>query len=107
MPTPTFTLDNSYARELPGCYVAWPPAPVTAPRLLYFNRELAHELGLGALEQPRGLAGQDIPLFGRIVAVADVFDALTSQRPYKEAWPAERALSYIESEAGGHFGLKA
>jgi uncharacterized protein YdiU (UPF0061 family) len=47
VPTPTFTLDNSYARELPGCYVAWPPAPVAAPRLLYFNRELAHELGLG------------------------------------------------------------
>ncbi|MBI5898295.1 MAG: YdiU family protein [Rhodocyclales bacterium] len=43
----SFKLDNSFARELPGCYVAWSPAPVAAPRLLYFNRELAGELGLG------------------------------------------------------------
>jgi uncharacterized protein YdiU (UPF0061 family) len=41
-----FSFDNSYARELPGCYVAWPPAPVKAPRLLFVNRALAHELGL-------------------------------------------------------------
>jgi putative two-component system response regulator len=40
---------------------------------------------------PRGLAGIDIPLFGRIVAVADVFDALTSERPYKKAWSVEDA----------------
>ena len=46
MPDAPFRLDNSYARELPGCYVAWPPAPVQAPQLLYFNRELAAELGI-------------------------------------------------------------
>ena len=40
---------------------------------------------------------------GRIVAVADVFDALTSKRPYKEAWPVERAVELIRSQAGLHF----
>ena len=38
MPDTVFNFDNSYARELPGCYVAWPPAPVEAPRLLFLNR---------------------------------------------------------------------
>ena len=52
---------------------------------------------------PRGLAGKDIPLVGRVVAVADVFDALTHGRPYKPAWPAERALAEIRREAGGQF----
>lgn len=52
---------------------------------------------------PRGLKGEFIPLFGRIVAVADVFDALTSERPYKPAWPVERARELIEGGAGQHF----
>lgn len=52
---------------------------------------------------PAGLAGSDIPLAARIVAVADVFDALTSQRPYKNAWPVEKALAMLESEAGRQF----
>jgi putative two-component system response regulator len=52
---------------------------------------------------PRGLKGQDIPLFGRIVAVADVFDALTSERPYKKAWSIEEATELIREGAGKHF----
>jgi putative two-component system response regulator len=52
---------------------------------------------------PRGLKGKEIPVVGRIVAVADVFDALTSKRPYKEAWPVEEALAYIDRESGRHF----
>lgn len=52
---------------------------------------------------PQGLAGQDIPLSARIVAVADVFDALTCKRPYKEAWPVERALATLDEESGRHF----
>jgi response regulator RpfG family c-di-GMP phosphodiesterase len=52
---------------------------------------------------PRGLAGQAIPLFGRIVAVADVFDALTSVRPYKKAWPIEKAREFLHSGRGQHF----
>ncbi|MEZ9538939.1 HD domain-containing phosphohydrolase [Shewanella sp. 10N.286.51.B8] len=52
---------------------------------------------------PNGLSGEDIPLYGRIVAVADVFDALTSKRPYKEAWHVEKALELLKKEAGTHF----
>jgi PAS domain S-box-containing protein/putative nucleotidyltransferase with HDIG domain len=52
---------------------------------------------------PHGLVGDDIPLVGRIVAVADVFDALTHERPYKAAWPAEEAIEEIESQAGRQF----
>ena len=46
MPDALFNFDNSYARDLPGCYVAWPPAPVKTPQLLFLNRELADELRL-------------------------------------------------------------
>ncbi len=49
---------------------------------------------------PRGLAGTDIPMEGRIAALGDVFDALTSCRPYKAAWPVADALSYIQENAG-------
>lgn len=52
---------------------------------------------------PAGLEGENIPLPGRIVAIADVFDALTTQRPYKEAWPVEKAVELITSESGKHF----
>lgn len=52
---------------------------------------------------PRGLKGEAIPLVGRIVAIADVFDALTSDRPYKQPWPVEEAIGYVEREAGRHF----
>jgi len=52
---------------------------------------------------PAGLAGEAIPLSARIVAVADVFDALTSKRPYKDAWPVERAIAAIDESAGKQF----
>ena len=52
---------------------------------------------------PNGLKGQQIPLFGRIVAVADVFDALTSERPYKRAWSLEDACKFLEYGRGKHF----
>lgn len=52
---------------------------------------------------PRGLSGEDIPLAGRIVAVADVFDALTTERPYKKAWELEQAIRWLRESAGGHF----
>lgn len=52
---------------------------------------------------PAGLAGAAIPLPGRIVALADVFDALTSKRPYKQPWTAEAARDYIEEQSGRHF----
>jgi CHASE2 domain-containing sensor protein len=52
---------------------------------------------------PAGLAGDDIPLVGRICAVADVFDALTSPRPYKHAWTVDEALAEIAAQSGSHF----
>lgn len=52
---------------------------------------------------PVGLAGDAIPVEARIVAIADVFDALTSIRPYKPAWTIEDASRYIEQESGKHF----
>jgi two-component system, response regulator RpfG len=52
---------------------------------------------------PHGLAGKRIPIEGRIVAVADVFDALTSIRPYKPAWPMSRAVAVLREGRGTHF----
>jgi len=52
---------------------------------------------------PQGLAREEIPHVARIVAIADVFDALTSVRPYKDAWPVDDAVAYIRSESGKQF----
>jgi putative two-component system response regulator len=52
---------------------------------------------------PRGVAGEDIPLVARICGVCDVFDALTSQRPYKRAWSVEEATAGIREQANRHF----
>lgn len=52
---------------------------------------------------PDGLSGTEIPLEARIFAVIDVWDALSSPRPYREAWPAEQAYAYIREQAGIHF----
>ena len=52
---------------------------------------------------PNGLAGDAIPLAGRICAIADVFDALTSVRPYKKAWTEEEALDFMVKQKGRHF----
>ncbi len=71
--------------------------------------ELAREIAISHHERwdgsgyPFGLKGHDIPLPGRIVAIADVFDALTSKRVYKNAWSIEEALDYIKGQRGRHF----
>lgn len=52
---------------------------------------------------PCGLSGKDIPLTGRVVAIADVFDALTTERPYKNAWPIDDAVEFLKEQKGKHF----
>jgi len=73
--------------------------------LMSMAREIAlshHEKWNGS-GYPNGLKGEEIPLPGRIIAVADVFDALTTERPYKKAWSVEDAVNLIDEEAGTHF----
>ncbi len=67
---------------------------------------LGHHEKFDGTGYPGGLAGDAIPLPARIVAVADVFDALTSVRPYKKAWPIEEAVTFIKSQRGMHFDPK-
>jgi len=71
--------------------------------------KMAKEIALNHHEKwdgsgyPKGLKGEEIPLTARIIAVADVFDALTTKRPYKEAWSVECAISFIDEKSGSHF----
>jgi response regulator RpfG family c-di-GMP phosphodiesterase len=64
---------------------------------------LSHHERWDGTGYPQGLAGEAIPLPGRICAVCDVFDALLSERPYKEPWPYEEALEELRRERGHHF----
>ncbi|WP_415886507.1 HD domain-containing phosphohydrolase [Neptuniibacter sp. QD37_6] len=76
--------------------------------LLQLSRKIAlshHEKWDGS-GYPGGLKEENIPIEGRIVAIADVFDALTSTRPYKKAWSVDKALSLISDSAGSHFDPK-
>ncbi len=68
-----------------------------------YNIALTHHEKWDGSGYPNGIAGEDIPLEGRIAAIADVFDALTSTRPYKKAWTIDDAMNLIASEAGKHF----
>lgn len=73
--------------------------------LMRMAREIAishHEKWDGS-GYPHGLAGEAIPQAGRIAALADVFDALTSERPYKKAWAVEDAVKLIKDNSGSHF----
>jgi len=70
---------------------------------------LAREIALSHHEKwdgsgyPQGLSGQAIPMSARIVSIADVFDALTTARPYKKAWTVEAAIEQVQKDAGKHF----
>jgi len=76
-----------------------------ANRMLHLAAEiaLAHHEKFDGSGYPKGLAGENIPLSGRIVAVADVFDALTSVRPYKRPWSLEEASALLREQSGKHF----
>ena len=85
--------------------------PVYAYKLLYpipFLRQameipLSHHEKWDGSGYPRGLKGEEIPLAARIFSIVDVWEALTSDRPYRVAWPEETALRYISSESGKQF----
>lgn len=76
--------------------------------LLILAKEIAltHHEKWNGFGYPNKIAGEDIPLTARIVAITDVFDALTSVRPYKKAWTTEDAVALLEREAGEHFDPK-
>jgi len=67
---------------------------------------LTHHEKWNGTGYPNGLSGENIPIEGRIAAIADVFDALTSERPYKEAWSVEKAFDLILKTRGEHFDPK-
>jgi HD-GYP domain-containing protein (c-di-GMP phosphodiesterase class II) len=52
---------------------------------------------------PQGLKGKEIPLVARIFAIIDVFNAITSERPYRKPWSKEKAIDYIHEQSGKHF----
>lgn len=77
----------------------------SSSRVLHAGAEIArgHHEKFDGSGYPAGLKGEEIPIFSRIVAVADVFDALTSERPYKKAWTLEAAVDFLNDGAGTHF----
>ncbi len=70
---------------------------------LAYTVALTHHEKYDGSGYPMGLKAEKIPLEGRIVAITDVFDALTSERPYKKAWPIEAAIQLLKEESGKHF----
>ena len=74
------------------------PLLIAAADIAYQHHEFYNGKGY-----PRGLKGEEISIFGRIVAIADVFDALCSVRPYKEAWDIQRVKALISEESGKQF----
>jgi putative two-component system response regulator len=77
----------------------------SSSRLLNLARDIAltHHERWDGNGYPSGFSGQDIPVGGRIVALADVFDALTHERPYKDAWPVTAAVAEIAAQSGEQF----
>lgn len=77
----------------------------SASRIVQLGAEIAlsHHEKFDGSGYPQGLAGEMIPIAGRIVAVADVFDAITSKRPYKAAWQFNDAVAFLQDGRGSHF----
>lgn len=98
--------DDAKAMEV---YYSWKGQESHSGRQLDPLRQVACRIALSHHEwydgsgYPFGMAGDDIPLEGRIVAVCDVYDALLSERPYKKAFAEHEALAIIRSEVGSHF----
>ena len=97
------------ARTASSCAATRPSAPSCCPGSSSDVMRMAEEIARTHHERwdgqgyPAGLAGEAIPLVGRICAVCDVFDALLSDRPYKEPWPVPEALDVLRNESAKHF----
>ena len=83
-----------------GCRLLDRPGSVAAAAAIVAAQHHERWNGQG---YPAGLRGEEIHVFGRIIALVDVFDALTSPRCYKTAWPLHRALDYLVEHSGTHF----
>ncbi len=85
--------------------IGWEILKDSSSPVLHLAAEIAisHHEKVDGSGYPQGLGGDAIPLSGRIVAVADVFDALTSERPYKKAWELDRAYDLLREGRGQHF----
>jgi len=85
--------------------LGWTILEGSKSRLLQMAAEIAvsHHERWDGTGYPKGLAGEAIPVVGRITALADVFDALMSVRPYKPAWPIEKAIAFVADGSGSHF----
>ena len=85
--------------------LGWEILKNSPSRLVRLAAEIArtHHEKFDGSGYPAGLAGADIPLEGRIVAVADVYDALTSTRPYKQPWSVDEAVAFLQEHSGHHF----
>ena len=89
--------------------IIWPFLTVVVLLVVFSAISMGSIIALGHHEKydgtgyPNGLHGEDIPLVARVVAVADVFDALVSERPYKHAWPIEESIDFVKSQRGKHF----
>lgn len=100
-------------RLTPEEYEQMKEHPLIGARILAGSRakllQMAEQIAVSHHERwdgtgyPRGLKGDDIPLVGRVVALADVFDALTTPRVYKDAWSVDDAVTHIQKERGLHF----
>ena len=86
--------------------IAKMPAETAEYLLQARNVSLYHHERWDGRGYPNGLKGDEIPLSARVMAVADVFDALVSKRSYKEGFPFEKAISIIQEESGTHFDPK-
>lgn len=67
------------------------------------NIALSHHQKWDGSGYPNGLTGEAIPIEGRICAICDVFDALTSERPYKRAWSVRESITFLRQQKGRHF----
>ena len=87
-------------RHPASAYDLLAPVPYLRPAL---DIPYCHHEKWDGTGYPRNLRGEQIPLAARIFAVADVYDALSSDRPYRPAWPPERVRAHLASLSGSHF----